>query len=57
MYTKIKYKGHTVNLLKGAYEVVKDKCNGYYDSNLNKHMFNSKLDLDINSDEDNKPKK
>jgi len=46
MYTKIKYKGHTVNLLKGAYEIIKDKCNGYYDSNLNKHMFNSRLDLD-----------
>ena len=46
MYTKIKYKGHIVNLLKGAYEVVKKKCNSYYDVNLVKHMFNKNNDLD-----------
>ena len=46
MYTKIKYNGHTVNLLKGAYEVVKNKCNSYYDVNLVKHMFNKNNDLD-----------
>ena len=46
MYTKIKYMGHTVNLLKGAYEVVRGKCNGYYDNKMVKHMFKGKIELD-----------
>ena len=41
MYTKIKYNGHVVNLVKGAYEVVSKKCNSYYDSNGKKCMFNN----------------
>ena len=30
MYTKIKYNGRIVNLVKGAYEVVNRMCNSYY---------------------------
>ena len=33
MYTKIRYNNHTVNLVKGAYEVVIKMCNSYYDEN------------------------
>ena len=39
MYTKIKYKSHTVNLVKGAYEVIIKMCNSYYDSNGMKHIL------------------
>ena len=39
MYTKIKCEGHTVNLVKGAYEVVKRMCNSYYDNNGNKKVY------------------
>ena len=45
MYTKIKYQGHTVNLVKGAYEVVSKMCNSYYDKKGNKFVLErSKLD-------------
>lgn len=46
MYTKIRYNGHNVNLIKGAYEVVSKMCHSYYDSNGNKHMFNNKIMVD-----------
>ncbi len=46
MYTKIKYQGHTVNLIKGAYEVVKKMCNSYYDEKGNKHIFNDSKELE-----------
>ena len=46
MYTKIRYNGHIVNLVKGAYEVVAKMCNSYYDGNGNKCMFNSRYDVD-----------
>ena len=46
MYTKIRANGHTYNLVKGAYEVVKSKCNSYYDQNGKKVMFSNKLELD-----------
>ena len=46
MYTQIKYNGRTINLVKGAYEVIRGKCNSYYDSNLVRHMFNKNSDLD-----------
>jgi calcium-translocating P-type ATPase len=46
MYTKIKHKGHVVNLVKGAYEVVIKKCNSYYDSNGNKHMLTNRNFVD-----------
>jgi len=39
MYTKIKYNNHTINLVKGAYEVVSKMCNSYYDKDGNKHIF------------------
>ena len=42
MYTKIKYNGHVVNLVKGAYEVVSKKCNSYYDNTGKRCMFNNK---------------
>ena len=45
MYTKIKYNGQTINLVKGAYEVVSKMCNSYYDKFGNKHVFN-KRDLE-----------
>lgn len=48
MYTKIKYNGHTVNLVKGAYEIVSKKCNSYYDNLGNKHMINNKMMVDKN---------
>ena len=48
MYTKIKYNNHTINLVKGAYEVVSKMCNSYYDRLgnkciLNKNEVNDKL--------------
>ncbi len=46
MYTKIKCKGHTINLIKGAYEVVSKMCNSYYDEHGNKIIFNNKNELD-----------
>ena len=46
MYTKIKYNNHTVNLVKGAYEVVSYLCNSYYDSEGIKHIFGNKDNLD-----------
>ena len=39
MYTKIKKKDNTYNLVKGAYEVVSKFCNSYYDNNGIKHML------------------
>ena len=46
MYTKIKYNGRVVNLVKGAYEVVSKKCSSYYDKNGNICSFTNKIDLD-----------
>ena len=46
MYTKIRYNGHVVNLVKGAYEIVSKKCNSYYDSNGKKCIFNNKSIVD-----------
>ena len=46
MYTKIKYNGHTINLVKGAYEVVKKMCNSYYDAFGNKKLLNNDNNLD-----------
>ena len=40
MYTKIKYNNHTINLVKGAYEIVSKMCNSYYDKNGNKCILN-----------------
>ena len=40
MYSKIKYNGHTINLVKGAYEVVIKMCNNYYDRNGHRHVLN-----------------
>ena len=42
MYTKIRYKNHNVNLVKGAYEVVSKMCNSYYDSNGCKKMITNR---------------
>ena len=46
MYTKIRYNGHNVNLVKGAYEVISKKCNSYYDNLGNKHMFSNRMVID-----------
>ena len=46
MYTKIKYNGRTINLVKGAYEVVSRMCNSYYDKNGNICSFFKKEVLD-----------
>ena len=46
MYTKIKYKGETINFLKGAYEVVINYCNSYYDKDGNIHMLNNKKEIE-----------
>ena len=43
MYTKIKKDGHTINLVKGAYEVVSKMCNSYYDKFGNKQVFNRSI--------------
>lgn len=48
MYTKIRYNNHNINLVKGAYEVVKQMCNSYYDSNGVKHMISNKQNIDKN---------
>ena len=42
MYTKIKYNGHIINLVKGSYEVVSTFCNSYYDKNCNVNIINNK---------------
>ena len=42
MYTKIRYKNHEFNLVKGAYEVVSKMCNSYYDSMGNKKMITNR---------------
>ena len=39
MYTKIKSHGQTINLVKGAYEVVSRMCNSYYDKDGNKKIL------------------
>ena len=46
MYTKIKYQGRTINLVKGAYEVVSKMCNSYYDHYGNKQFLKSDV-LDV----------
>jgi len=46
MYTKIKYNNHTVNLVKGAYEVVLGMCGSYYDRNGIKKVLNKNGELD-----------
>ena len=46
MYTKIKYNGRTINLVKGAYEVVSRMCNSYYDKDGNICSFFKKELLD-----------
>ncbi len=46
MYTKIRYQGHTINLVKGAYEVVYKMCNSYYDKNGIKHILDNKNLID-----------
>lgn len=43
MTTKVKYSGQTINLVKGAYEVVVKMCKCYYDKYGNKHILNDKL--------------
>ena len=48
MYTKIKYNGHVVNLVKGAYEVVVKMCNSYYDELGKKHFITDKNIIDRN---------
>ncbi len=45
MTTKIKYQNKTINLVKGAYEVVINYCHSYYDREGNKHILNNKSDL------------
>ena len=47
MYTKIKYNGKSINLIKGAYEVVRKKCNSYYDKFGNICSFNNEIDEKI----------
>jgi len=42
MHTKIKYQGKTINLVKGAYEVIIKYCHSYYDQFGNKHIINNK---------------
>lgn len=46
MYTKIRYNGHNVNLVKGAYEVVIKMCNSYYDSLGNKQILGNRSMID-----------
>ena len=48
MYTKIKYNGHVVNLVKGAYEVVVKMCNSYYDGVGKKQFITDKNIIDKN---------
>ena len=47
MYTRVRYNGKNINLVKGAYEVVRKMCNGYYDSNMVRHMFSKNDLLDV----------
>ena len=51
MYTKIRYKGKRINLVKGAYEKVIPLCNSYYDQFGNKQILkkDGKLDKIIDS--------
>ena len=46
MFTKIKYNGQTINLVKGAYEVIIKMCNSYYDKFGNKCVLSSNNLLD-----------
>ena len=46
MHTKIKYQGHTVNLVKGAYEVVSKMCYSYYDKYGNKQILSGNNELE-----------
>ena len=46
MFTKIKYNGQTINLVKGAYEVINKMCNSYYDKFGNKCVLSSNNLLD-----------
>ena len=46
MYTKVRYNGHVYNLMKGAYEEVKKKCNSYYDNLGNRHSLGDTSDVD-----------
>lgn len=46
MYTKIKCEGHTVNLVKGAYEKVIKMCNSYYDDKGNRKILDKRGELD-----------
>ena len=48
MYTKIKYNNHSINLIKGAYEVVVKMCNSCYDKmgnikNIDKSILNNRI--------------
>ena len=47
MYTKIKYNDHTINLVKGAYEVVGKMCNSYYDKDGNKIQVRGREELAV----------
>ena len=46
MYTKIIYNNHKINLVKGAYEVVRKMCNSYYDNFGVKHILSDISILD-----------
>ena len=46
MYTKIKYQNKTINLIKGAYEIIIDKCNSYYDIDGNIKLLNNKKEIE-----------
>ena len=46
MYTKIKHNNKTLNLVKGAYEVIINKCNSYYDNEGNIKILNNKNEID-----------
>ena len=48
MYTKIKYQGHTINLVKGAYEIVINMCNNYYDKYGIIHPLDNKITIENN---------
>ena len=47
MWTKIKYHNHTINLVKGAYEVIIKMCNSYYDKDGYKHILDKQIFKDI----------
>ena len=46
MYTKIKDNRHTINLVKGAFEVVIKMCNSYYDGEGRKHILTKNGDIE-----------